>query len=104
MKDQEAADTCLIEMFKRVGLDYDKKTILEYAMQKDWFHLKTWTQEEDDAFNKWMYKFLGKNTNYYAVQRQGMVDMFMLQYGWKIADTCKKVTESEITEREYNRV
>ena len=86
MKDNEVVDACLIEMFRRVGLDYTKQEILEYAEQDNWYWLKTWTQEEEAAFNKWMYKFLAKNTRYYAQTRRGMVAMFMLQYGWKVAE------------------
>ena len=84
MKDNDAMEACLTEMFKRVGLDYSMKEIIEYAEQKDWYWLKTWTEAEQDAFSKWMYKFLGDNTTNKAYLRRQMVDYYMLQYGWRI--------------------
>ena len=81
----ELFEACLLEMFRRVGLDYTIEEVLEYAKQDEWYTLKTWTQEEDEDFQGWMYKFLGKKTRWTAKQRKREVGMFMLCYGWKIS-------------------
>jgi len=86
MKNKEVMEACLIEMFKRVGLDYSIEAIIEYALQQDWYLMKTWTQEEDKAFGRWMYKFLGENTRNSVRLRRDMVAFFMMQYGWKVTE------------------
>ena len=76
-KNEKICGECLVEMFKRVGLEYPNK---ELTSQDDWFRQYVWTQEEEDDFSDWMLKKLKK-----ARRRRPEVEvaMFLLMWGWK---------------------
>lgn len=82
MKNEELTKKFLIEMFKRVGLDYNYEQILEYAKQDDWYWLKSWTEEEEQSFIDWVESEL-KGEPWNAKTRQLFIAYFQLMYGWK---------------------
>ena len=87
-KYDKICEECLIEMFKRVGLDYSFEEILEYAKQdKDWYWLKAWTKEEEDKFTAWMDDKL-KKMKWNKQTRAMEIGWFLLMWGWKRADPC----------------
>jgi len=78
-------ERCLKEMFKRVGEKYPNKKLTE---QKDWYLLRTWTEEEEISFGVWMEKFLKKKYPGWSKKRIGKTRcMFNLMWGWKTAPT-----------------
>jgi hypothetical protein len=80
------AEKCMVEMFKRVGLDYSMDEIIEYGKKdQDWYWLKTWTTEEEDSFRDWMDIEL-KKKRWNKKMRDSEVSWFLLMYGWKICD------------------
>lgn len=79
-------DCCIIEMGKRVGLEWKTyDDALSYSKQNgsDWYTTKTWTQEEESDFKKWMKSFLKENTNWRMKIIDREISMFILTYGWK---------------------
>jgi hypothetical protein len=80
------------EMFKRVGEQWDE----EYPKQKQWFSKHSWTQEEQNDFNKWMVDYLYNNlearkqvlTSRVKNKRmiQKAVNWFLLDFGWKLKE------------------
>lgn len=86
MKTEYITEFALIEMFRRVGLDMpDVETIIKWAEERgpDWFWTETWTEEEQEDFRSWLYKFLARNTRWSARMRQKECAWFMLMWGWK---------------------
>jgi len=72
----------LVELFKRVGLEYPDK---EFTAQDDWYLKKTWTKEQEDDYRKWLHKLMKKHMKYYSKRkRDDEVGLFMVCYGWKI--------------------
>ena len=67
---------CLVEMFKRVGLEYPNKELTD---QDRWWEKHTWTKEEEADFRAWMLKKL-KKTKMVRVEQE--INMFMLMWGW----------------------
>jgi len=72
----------LIEMFKRVGLDYTMKEIEEFGKQKEWFKLKSWTMEEEDDFKAWAIKLLMKKKSVNKTYARKTMGFFLLDKGW----------------------
>ena len=76
-KNAEICNECLVEMFKRVGLEYPNE---ELTKQADWFRKYEWTADEEDDFKKWMTKLLKKKR---CIRVEMEVAMFLLMWGWK---------------------
>ncbi len=85
----ELVEACLMEMFRRVGLDFAKfSDVLEWANRHgdDWYKQEAWTEEEQEDFSKWMYKYLAKKTRWSASARQKECSFFILMWGWTCRD------------------
>ena len=79
-KDEKVMTDCLKEMFKRVGLKYPCP---EFTKDKDWYMKKSWTEEEEADFKKWMTKKLKKTYPYMTAKKlEWEVGLFCLSYGW----------------------
>ena len=77
----KTCELCLKEMFRRVGEKYPNKKLTD---QKDWFTKRTWPEEEEKDFSKWMDNTLKKRHPYLNKRsRIQEVGMFMLMWGWK---------------------
>lgn len=82
----------LKEMCIRVGADYDKINFTKDG----WYSRHSWTEDEQDSFNKWLSKYLVNNKKIsrvlYGITFRSLkstkkaVDMFSLCYGWKIKE------------------
>lgn len=86
-KREELFDKCLIEMGRRVGLDWKTfDDVLEYQKENGvtWYTTKTWTKEEQDDFGEWMKKLLKKEKFFTEKTIMNEVGWFLLSYGWKI--------------------
>jgi len=87
MTQEEALDYVLTEMFKRVGEEYSRDKLVE-----GFYNLHTWTDSEQDDFQKWWIKELKTNSKlrrgfrlYSTHQKylQYQTGMFLLSYGWR---------------------
>jgi len=85
MNIEQITNECLVEMFRRVGLEYSIEQINEYAKDTgaEWFQSKTWSTEEEDAFRDWMDAHLRTKTRWTARQRSREIGMFLFMCGWK---------------------
>jgi type IV secretory pathway component VirB8 len=75
----EAVEECLIQMFTRVGEYYPNKKLTN---QKDWYTKRSWTEEEQEDFSKWMEKYLKKHFKWNKRMIGNEVGMFLLNWGW----------------------
>ena len=99
---EKIIQVALIEMFKRVGLDYTFDQILEYGKDPEWYWSRTWTLEQEVDFEAWLYDLFYKSKQFkkYPVKARKRivkkeVGYFVLMWGWKTefpsnAETCKK--------------
>ena len=76
-------EECLAEMFRRVGEKYPNP---ELTANENWFQLRTWTEEEEKDFEKWMYDFLKKRLRWNKATLKREIGMFLLMWGWKTKD------------------
>ena len=76
----ESCEECLAEMFKRVGAKYPW---LELTRYKEWYNRRTWTEDEENDFKKWMRSFLKKRYRWTKKKLEWEIDMFLLMWGWK---------------------
>ena len=98
--------TALIEMFKRVGLDFSWGQILSYADKNpDWFLSRAWTQGREDDFATWLENHFYKSKYfkiYAPAARRRMVKKevgyFLLTWGW----TTSFPSTSETGEKKEN--
>ena len=91
MKNEAITELCLIEMFRRVGLDFDMEAILEYANQDDnWYWLESWSQSEEDSFRDWMDEFLKKKSRWNKGTREKEIAFFLLMWSWKVEEPCEE--------------
>ena len=82
-KEEDMMDLCMKEMFLRVGLVYPNP---EFTSQKDWYSLKTWTEQQENDFKEWMVKFIWTKmrSSYWTKKDVDLkVGMFLLNYGWR---------------------
>ena len=86
MKNEAITEACLIEMFSRVGLDFDMEAILEYAKTDDWYWGESWSQSVEDSFRDWMDELLKKKTRWNKKTREKEIAFFLLMWGWKVLD------------------
>jgi hypothetical protein len=82
----------LQEMFKRVGQEYTE----EFVKQPYWFTKYSWTEEEQEDFENWLYTEL-KNNNLLrketlanntksAKQLKRVAKAFVFNYGWSLRE------------------
>lgn len=82
----EATEHCLREMFSRVGERYPNPKLTKY---RNWFELRTWTEEEENDFRTWMKTYLKKKCRWNNRTIQREIEMFLLMWGWKTELTKK---------------
>ena len=93
-KYEKLFEECICEMGRRVELPWgvfdDVKDWLEEndcdSNNKPWYHLCTWTKQDEDDFRIWMFNFLKKKTRWSANKINLEVGTFILQYSWKVSD------------------
>ena len=78
MNYEKITTDCLEEMFDRVGLTYPDD---ELTKQGDWYRQYSWTQAEEDSFEKWMIKKLKRHK---VLRPEVETAMFLLMWGWEI--------------------
>ena len=74
-----------VEMFRRVGVKSENADdCLAWATKHGdkWWEARSWTEEEQDDFKKWLDGFLKKHTRWSAKQRRFETGMFLLMWGW----------------------
>ena len=68
------------EMFKVVGFDgFDE----EFVKNKDWYSLKSWSQDVEDNYKKWFYQQAKKDLKWNPKTIEREYAWFHLMYGWK---------------------
>ena len=85
----ELFDEALIEMGKRVGLEWrNYDDVLEYQKQHGvtWYNTITWTKEQQMEFKDWMDSFVNKKTRWSSRKRDLEIWTFLLCYGWKVEE------------------
>jgi len=83
MNYDKTTEMCLKEMFKRVGEVYPNKEITD---KPEWWRTKTWTEEQEEGFRKWMVKLLKKrHPGWKKVLIDREIGMFLLCWGWSYA-------------------
>ncbi len=86
--------TAIIEMFRRVGLDYTWDQIMEYAdNDPEWYWSKTWTEADENDFKRWLEVLFYKSKAfkmYPAKARKNIVKKevgyFLLMWSWRIGE------------------
>lgn len=89
MNEQTISENCLLEMFRRVGLhmpDYAALKAWAKDAGPDWYQVRTWTSEQEDAFRDWMDAYVARHTSWGKRRRGDEIGMFMLMWGWKVED------------------
>ena len=97
MRDEDIAEACLVEMFRRVGLPMtDLAAIQQWAKTQgdQWYKTRSWTDAEEEDFRKWMYAFLRKKTRRSAAACRSQAKWFLLEWGW----TTQPSTATTVTE------
>jgi hypothetical protein len=79
MNYEKTTEMCLKEMFKRVRESYPNKDITD---KPEWWRTRTWTEEEENDFRKWMGKLLKKRHGWHKAMIDREVSMFLLMWGW----------------------
>jgi len=87
MDEKDFIKNALIEMFKRVDLDFTFDEILEYGKNDlEWYRSKIWTKEQEKDFKNWM-KIEMKKSKQFKYMTDKKIDyevaMFNLNWGWK---------------------
>ena len=77
---EQTTEDCLKEMFKRVGEEFPNKELTD---KQNWYTLRTWTEEEENNFRKWMEGHLKKRYSMTQKKRDSEIGMFLLNWGWK---------------------
>lgn len=86
---REHSDAIFTEMFRRVGLDYQKLWDEGFLKQNDWYLQHRWSEQDSDDFRHWLGDFL-KEHGYcmkrrkYRGQDHGYYEAgkFIMDYGW----------------------
>lgn len=89
MKTEILAKQFLVEMGRRVGLDwktFDHVKEYEQTCGKEWFWSQSWTQEEEDEFRDWMTGELKRKSNLGEKTIKREVNAFILNWGWRISE------------------
>lgn len=77
---------CMMEMFRRVGLAMETyEEVAKWAEDHGdhWFMCRTWTEEQEDDFRKWMKDYLKKSTRWSVRTIENEIRYFILMWGWK---------------------
>jgi len=80
-------DQILSKMFKVVGASF--KSIKESCKGKNWFMKYTWTNEQEELFEKWLKEFLMKKLQMPAKVAREYAKWFTFDYGWKYSEKLK---------------
>ncbi len=88
MKFNKYLEEVLREMCKRANVKFEDVDFKE----REWYLKNSWTAEEQEDFEKWLYDYLRKNVEaryeLMSIPRnskrflQGFVSEFILNYGW----------------------
>jgi len=81
---EQTCEDCLKEMFRRVGEEYPNE---ELTSQDEWYHLRTWTEEAKQDFEKWMTALIKKRHKLPMEKVYAEVAFFLLMWGWKTDDS-----------------
>lgn len=88
MKNEELFEQAIVEMGRRVGLDWSSiDDAVSYQNENGsdrWYTTKTWTKDDENEFKIWMKDLLKKNTMWSRHKINFEVGMFILSYGWKV--------------------
>lgn len=79
-------EPALIEMGKRVGLDWKSfQDVLDYQVNNgiQWYLTQQWTKQDEKDFAKWLTKYIKERTAWSKYKIQCEVHFFILSYGWK---------------------
>jgi len=83
MDAEKTIEMCLKEMFRRVGEKYPNKEITD---KPEWWKTRTWTEEDENDFRKWMGKLLKKrHPGWKKILVEREIGMFLLCWGWSYA-------------------
>ena len=87
MKNEQIVEACLVKMFQMNGINIRsisgiKKWVNNCDNPKVWYQAKPWTQEQDDEFRKWMYKFVKSKTRWSKAKVDKEVMWFSVMWGW----------------------
>ena len=85
-------EIALVKMFQVVGQEFNR----ELLKARDWYTTYSWTVEQEHDFEKWLAKYLYKDTNARKaichIPRKSMrhlkktAEMFTFQWGWPLKD------------------
>lgn len=78
-KHEKTFDELMIEMFHRVGREYDE----EFTKQDRWYEEDTWTEEEEADFKAWAIDKVRKAHRWTKKKAEWEVGFFILNWGWK---------------------
>jgi hypothetical protein len=82
-KTDEFFNAALSKMFKMVGFkDFDK----DFTKQKEWYTLKTWSEEKRELFKSWFFKEATTKMKWSKKATELEFSYFDLMWGWKIED------------------
>ena len=76
---EDVFNFCFKEMFLRVGLTYPDE---KFTSNKEWFRQRSWTEEQEKDFQKWMVGYLRKKLKWNKKNAEWEVSLFLLSYGW----------------------
>ena len=84
-KYQKETKELLMEMFKRVGEDYNSFMAKEdtTSCESRWFEKHQWTKEQEEDFKKWAVNYLRKKFKWSKKKSEEEMDWFLLMWGWK---------------------
>ena len=92
IKDDELLTELLIEMGKRVGINWRNfDDVMKYQAEDDvaWYTRKTWTQAENDDFRRWAQAHIRKRAKWSERKVEWETATFMLCYSWKVREYAK---------------
>jgi len=72
-------DVILHKMFEAVGETYSH----DFVAQKDWYHLRSWTEDQEKDFKSWMVAYMRKICHWSKKVAEREASWWLIQYGWK---------------------
>lgn len=85
----EIINQALVEMGRRVGLDwetFDDVMAYQDSHGEEWYLTRTWTQDEEHEFRYWLKMLLTSKKGWSPYKVRMEAGMFILSYGWKVAE------------------
>ena len=61
-----------------------KKWVKKCDDPTQWYQAKPWTQEKNDEFEKWMYKFVKSKTRWAKARVEKEIVWFIVMWGWSV--------------------